>query len=440
MKTELSTTLIIVGITGDLSQRMLLPAIENIAKADMLPDNFKIIGISRRDVNVEEVVDSSLSFVKANLEMLKMDLDDVADYKKLGTKLSEVEAKHAGESQRLYYLSVPPIVSSPIITHLGESGLARVPHTKLLLEKPFGTDLSSAKDLIGHIKQYFEESMVYRIDHFMAKEMAQNIVVFRSENSLFKHTWNKDFITSIDIVASETIGIEGRTTMYEQTGALRDLIQSHLMQLAALTLMELPGVGHWQDIPSYRLKALQQLQPPKDVTVDSKRAQYEGYRDEVKNPDSMIETFATVSVNSSDPNWEGVPITLSTGKALKEKYTDIRIHYKPVDDDREANELTIRVSPDEQISFCIWAKKPGFDHTPEMTPLNFSYENHKNELPEAYEKVFVDALRSDHSLFTTSQEVLESWRVLEPVIEHWSKQENIEKYSKKSDISDILQR
>lgn len=432
MKSTQPTTLVIVGITGDLSQRMLLPAIENIARAEMIPDHFKIIGISRKDVDASEVVDESLTFVRDHTQMVRMDLDNLDDYRKLSELLDQIDANHEN-AQRLYYLSVPPAVSTPIITHLGESGLANKAGTKLLLEKPFGTDLTSAKDLVTHIEQYFDESQLYRIDHFMAKEMAQNIVVFRSGNALFKRTWNKDFIKSIHIIASETLDIEGRVTMYEQTGALRDLIQSHLMQLAALTLMDLPEIGRWQEIPEKRLAALSSLQPAKTFH----RAQYEGYRDEVENPDSTTETYASVTFESDDPTWSGVPITLTTGKAMKEKYTEIRIHYTQENDEREANELTIRINPDEGISFCIWTKKPGYDHQPELTPMKFTYAEHFESLPDAYEKVFVDAINSDHSLFTTSQEVLESWRVLQPVLDEWSKDQEIETYEKQTPISSL---
>ncbi|HXH04876.1 MAG TPA: glucose-6-phosphate dehydrogenase [Candidatus Nitrosotenuis sp.] len=429
-KVTTPTILVIVGITGDLAKRMLLPAIEKIAHAGMLPDDFRMIGVSRRDVPVDEIVSNDQHFVREHLDMVHMDLESEASYRELSKQLDEISASFSAPAQRLFYLSVPPEVSSPIIEHLGNSGLADVENTKLLLEKPFGIDLESAHDLVAHIEKYFSEHMVYRIDHFMAKEMAQNIVVFRSGNSLFKRTWNKDFIKSIHIIASETLDIEGRTTLYEQTGALRDLVQSHLMQLAALTLMELPQVGQWQDIPAKRLKALRTVQPPKDLSTDVTRAQYEGYRSEVNNEQSTVETFASLTLESTAPQWQGVPITLTTGKALKDKFTEIRIHYTQENDEREANELTIRINPDESISFCIWTKKPGYDHTPELTPMNFVYAEHFDDLPDAYEKVFVDAMNSDHSLFTTSGEVLESWRILKPVQEHWHSQADIASYDK----------
>lgn len=433
MRSSKATTLIIVGITGDLSQRMLLPAIEKIAKANMLPEQFQIIGISRKDVSAADVVDETLGYVRDHTEMLQMDLDSPHDYQVLKEKLESIDGTHS-DKQRLFYLSVPPTVSTPIISHLGESGLADSEYSKLLLEKPFGTDHASAKDLVTHIEQYFDESQIYRIDHFVAKEMAQNIIVFRSGNSLFRRTWNNGFIASIDIIASETLDIEGRVAMYEQTGALRDLVQSHLMQLAALTLMELPQIGHWQDIPQQRYRALSALTPAKDA----KRAQYEGYRSEVNNDQSMTETFASVTLFSDDPAWQGVPIRLITGKAMKEKYTEIRIHYTPEHDEREANDLTIRINPDEGISFCIWTKKPGYDHQPELTPMKFTYAEHFDTLPFAYEKVFVDAMNGDHSLFTTSREVLESWRVLQPVIDRFEADKEITHYEKGAPIETLL--
>jgi glucose-6-phosphate 1-dehydrogenase len=292
------------------------------------------------------------------------------------------------------------------------------PNAKLLLEKPFGVDLASAQDLIDNIQTYFKEEQIYRIDHYMAKEMAQNLVVFRANNSLFRRTWSNEFIASIEIVASEQIGIEGRGAFYEQTGALRDLVQSHLLQLAALTLMELPASDELHGIPAKRLKALQQLEPPGDTNVQVVRGQYKGYREEAANPHSMVETFASLTLYSHDKRWEGVPVTITAGKKLDRKSTEIRIRYKH-DDHSKANLLTLRIQPNEGAEVCLWTKKPGYEHQLQLLPLDFSYSSHYTELPEAYERVFVDAMRADHSLFTTSEEVLASWRILAPVQHAW---------------------
>ena len=366
-----------------------------------------------------------------------MDLDDPAAYKELDTLIKTFE-KGADDPQRIFYLAIPPTASQPVVEQLGSTGLAKVPGTKLLLEKPFGTDLKTAEELIEHIHSHFDEHQVYRIDHYLAKEMTQNLVVFRSGNSLFKRTWNKDFIESIQIVMTEQIGIEGRSTFYEQTGALRDIIQSHLLQLAALTLMELPAFDDWQAIPAKRLQALEHLQPPQDVSSDVTRGQYRSYRHEVGNPMSHVETFVALKLFSSDPTWEGVPISLITGKALNQTTTCVTINYKR-DNDGEINTLVLRIQPNEGVEVRLWAKQPGYDHRMRQLPLNFSYSEHYLGLPEAYERVFVDAMRSDRSLFTSSDEVLASWRLLQPIQAAWAKggDRDLVIYESRSTPSDI---
>jgi glucose-6-phosphate 1-dehydrogenase len=270
----------------------------------------------------------------------------------------------------------------------------------------------------------------------MAKEMVQNLIVFRQNNSLFRRTWNKEFIESIEIVASEKIDIEGRATFYEQTGALRDLIQSHLLQLAALTLANLRDDGR-QSIPFERLKALRAIKTPQNIDKDAMRGQYEGYRADVEIPHSTVETFVSLTLESTDPRWEGVPITLTTGKALDKKTTEIRLKYRQ-DTAEEANMLTLRIQPNEGIEIDLWAKRPGYESELQKAPLNFSYANHFNTLPEAYERVFMDAIRSDRALFTTSDEVLETWRILEPIQHRWEMDdETLYIYKKGSSAEDV---
>jgi glucose-6-phosphate 1-dehydrogenase len=435
------TSLIIIGISGDLSRRKLLPAIREIAKAGVLPEAFRIIGISRRELSLDEILPASgdNQFLLDHLTLRQMDLDDQAAYEALGTYLADIEAQDGKPGQRLYYLSVPPNASQDIVELLGKSGLSNAPNTKLLLEKPFGTDMDSAQALIDHIHGHFDEEQVYRIDHYLAKEMAQNLVIFRSGNSLFKRTWNSTFIESIHITMTEQIGIEGRAGFYEQTGALRDIIQSHLLQLAALTLMELPPKDDWQSIPARRLEALSRLVPPTDVATKVVRAQYRSYKEEVDNPNSAVETFVSVPLQSEDPNWEGVPITLTTGKALSETATEIVICYRR-DDVGESNTLVLRIQPDEGVELTLWAKEPGYSNQLKKVPLNFLYSDHFSGLPEAYERVFVDAMRSDHSLFASSEEVLASWRILKPIQEHWAQagDQGLLAYESRAELEDIL--
>lgn len=437
------TILIIVGISGDLSKRKLLPAIGQIAATEMIPEQFKIVGVTRRsDIKLDDLLGGATNqdYLLANTELFEMDLDSADEYKRLGRRLAEVEKGFGVPAQYLFYLSVPPNVSKTIVELIGRSGLAERPDTKLLLEKPFGVDLASATELIEHIERNFKPEQVYRIDHYLAKETAQNIIVFRDGNSLFKKTWNKDFIDKIEIFVCEELGIEGRANFYEQTGALRDLIQSHLLQLLALTLMDLPKEGHLDDVPRLRYEALKALNlPPLDShSLYARRGQYKGYREEVGNPGSMTETFASVDLESNDPKWQGVKINLTTGKALRSKFTEIKISYKK-DLDRESNELLLRLQPDEGISFSVWAKSPGYEHRVSRHALDFSFKDHYTALPEAYEQVLFNAINGDHSLFSSSEEVLETWRILDPLQKAWATSAyDLVIYKKGSTIDEVI--
>lgn len=418
------TILVIVGISGDLSKRKLLPAIHRISRAGLLPEHFKIVGVTRRNLTKADVLPHGKNAdLDKMVELYHMDLADPAAYHKLAEHLESIERHFKTKAQHLFYLSVPPQITRQVVTMLGHAGLFEYSGSKLLLEKPFGTDLESAEELVQYLSTHCAEDQIYRIDHYLAKEMAQNLLVLRTGNALFGQTWNKDFIESIEIVAAEEIGIEGRTAFYEQTGALRDFIQSHLLQMAALVLMELPADGSRENIPKERLKALEALDPPTDITADVTRGQYVGYRAEVGVADSTVETFVRLRLSSRDPRWEGVPITLTTGKAMDTKTTEVRVRYRS-HGTAQSNELVLRVQPNEGLTLNIWVKRPGYEHAVQPLPLVLNYENHftENDLPDAYERVFVDAMRNDHALFTTSAEVLASWRILAPIQHAWSMQ------------------
>ncbi|MHB1769567.1 MAG: glucose-6-phosphate dehydrogenase [Minisyncoccota bacterium] len=412
------TVLIIIGVTGDLSKRKLLPAIGEMAGAGVLPKQFRIVGITRQQtVTLPSILEGvrNAGHIRENMALFPMSLEDAADYERLRSYLLAIDGAWGAGAQRLWYLAIPPMTAWPIIEHLGLSGLSQVPHTKLLLEKPFGVDRKSAEELVTHIERSFATEQVYRIDHYLAKETVQNIVVFRQDNSLFERTWNRDAIERIDILASETIGVEGRGAFYEQTGALRDLIQSHLLQLAALTLMTLPKDGEWQRIPAARSALLGTLHvDPGSV----RRGQYAEYRTEVNNPASMVETFVSLTLFSTDARWRDVPITLTTGKALSEKKTEIVVTYRRAGA-AQPNRLTLRLQPNEGVELCFFAKRPGYDRMIERVPLAFTYADHFATLPDAYERVFLDAVRGDHTLFASSAEVLESWRIVDAVRNAW---------------------
>lgn len=435
--------IVIVGVSGDLSKRKLLPALNQIALAGVLPEKYKIVGITRRqDVLTSELLIKTKEpkVIADQLEIFAMDLLNSNDYQKLAIRLEELEKEFAAPAQRLFYLSVPPQISTSIISELGLAGLATVPDTKLLLEKPFGVDLASAQELTAEINLYFKAEQVYRIDHYLAKETAQNILVFRQNNSLFKRTWNKDFISKIDIIAQETIGIEGRAIFYEQTGALRDLVQSHLLQLAALVLMDLPDNDDLSVVPKKRLEALKNLALPsgEEISLNVKRGQYLNYQQEVGNIGSPVETFVALTLESQNPNWRGVPINLITGKALDSKFVGIKISYKK-EKDYEANELILKLQPNEGVDLCLWSKKPGYDYQVDKHPLKFSFGEHYQTFPEAYEQVLYNAINSDHSLFASGEEVLESWRIIEPIQRNWQMSNNLpEIYEEGSSISMVL--
>jgi len=411
-KNNQATIIVIVGISGDLSKRKLLPAISKIAEAGRLPDKFKIVGVTRKintDISDLLVKTKNPDIIKNNLELFEMGLTETDDYLKLAEHLLKIELDFGEPAQRLFYLSVPPQISRPIIEQLGLSGLSKVKDTKLLLEKPFGVDLASAQELTAEINLHFESNQIYRIDHYLAKETAQN-------NSLFKQTWNKNFIEKIEIVAQESIGIEGRSVFYEQTGALRDLVQSHLLQLAALVLMDLPDDRSLADVPGRRLEALRSLKLANETDVT--RGQYLGYQEEVNNIGSTVETFVSVKLESTDSKWEGVPIILTTGKSLDDKFIGVKISYKK-DKSYEANQLVLRLQPNEGVDLCLWSKKPGYDYQVDKHPLKFAFGEHYDSFPEAYEQVLFNAINSDHSLFASGEEVLESWRIIDVIQKNW---------------------
>ncbi len=419
IENNLPTILLIFGITGDLARRYLLPAINAIARVNKLPRKFKVVGITRQSDKL----------------FYRMDTENLEDYLKLKRYLNGIEKNFPAKAQRLFYLSVPAPAVKSIVKFLGKSGLAKGGRTKLLLEKPFGSDLPSAKGLTRDIAKYFKESQIYRIDHYLAKEMAQNIVVFRNGNSLFKKTWNSDFIESINILGSEKIGIKDRAHFYEQTGALRDYAQGHLLQLAALVLMDLPDQYEWKNIRDLRLLALRKLRVARDKrgNLCVVRGQYAGYRRESGNPKSAVETFVSFRLESSDPKWSGVPITVSTGKALDKRLTEIRIRYKKTKE-QEANELVLRLQPDPGIEFGVFTKRPGYEREILVHHLQFNFMEYYPDLPDAYEQVLWSALNSDHSLFASGAEILESWRIVDDIQKSWEKSAGPSIYKKGSSI------
>jgi glucose-6-phosphate 1-dehydrogenase len=426
---SMKTKLVIFGITGDLAKRKLLPALANIFEAGQAED-LAIVGVSRRPVAEFEVLGEHHGMLSGTTSMLQMDLDNPDDYQKLKNYIDQGD-----DEQVLFYLSVPPESASGIVENLGRAGL-NGQHNKLLLEKPFGRDLASAQAMIDHTAQYFHEAQIYRIDHYLAKEMAQNIVTFRARNAIFSYLWSNEYIERIEVIALESIGIEGRAAFYEQTGALRDIVQGHLLQLLALTLLPLPDDLDWDSLPVRRhaaLDAITPIDPTKSI-----RAQYEGYREEAGNPNSLTETFVSIELQSTDSSWAGVPLALTTGKSLDAKKTEVRVHFKKTNDS-QSNFLIFKIQPDEGIAIDLVTKKPGYDMETEHQKLSYMYPSDQR-LPDAYEQVLVDAMNSRKSLFATSGEVLRAWEILTPLQQAWASQLDIATYPSGSSAGDIIAR
>lgn len=403
---KMKTKLLIFGVTGDLAKRKLLPALRQIVSTGQFK-NLEIIGVSRQQLAMSDLAQDELAAISS---VFTMDLADGNAYRELRDFLSLQD-----DEQLLAYLSVPPRAATQIVDFMGEAGL-NTPNVKLLFEKPFGVDLVSAEEVIARTARYYGEEQIYRIDHYLAKEMAQNIVAFRGGNALLSHIWNNSVIDKIEVIASEQIGIEGRANFYEQTGALRDVVQGHLMQLLALTLMEIPDNLDWNVLPELRLQALQALRPADPARA--LRAQYETYQTEVANPGSLTETFVRLQLESTAPQWQGVPLTLIAGKALDAKTTEIRLHFRRKHE-AQSNTLTLHIQPNEGVEIELFTKKPGYDRQFIPQKIAFTYPE-DTVLPDAYEQVLVDAIRSHKSLFTSSDEVLASWRVLQPLQDTWA--------------------
>jgi glucose-6-phosphate 1-dehydrogenase len=433
--------LVIFGITGDLSQRKLLPALYHLVKHRQLPEKMKIVGISRHKVPVSEVYENlhlkihGDDFDKAVVEqlhdateMMQVDLENGDDYVQLLEDLRVISDELGPGVSRLYYLSIPSQAFVSVVHHLGEARHHEPfgqdgERPRLLVEKPFGYDTESAETLVKAADEHFGEQQTFRIDHYLAKETAQNILTFRFENPLFQTIWNRKHIESIEVIAYETIGIENRVVFYEQTGALRDFLQSHLLQLLALITMEKPAAFESADIHKAKLRLLESIDTiaPGDVSTRAIRGQYDSYRAETGHPHTNVETFARLHLSIDNEQWRGVPMTIETGKALHEKCSEIVVSFRPNEDAPGINKLIFRIQPREGITLALQAKRPGLDRGTELVKMEFDYDRTFYGLAgEAYERVIIDAVRGDQSLFATAQEVLTSWRIVENVLKHWA--------------------
>jgi glucose-6-phosphate 1-dehydrogenase len=453
-----AATVVIFGASGDLTTRKLLPAIYSLARGQRLPARFSVVGIGRTplgdDAFRQQFRDSLREFaatdpgtddVAASLETrlyyVTGETDDPDLYARLGRRLREIN----GEDGILYYLAVPPSVYGTVARQLGAAGLTRAPQggwRRIIVEKPFGSDLRTARELNELLHCHFEEEQIFRIDHYLGKETVQNLLVFRFANGMFEPIWNRRYIDHVQITAAETVGVERRASYYETAGALRDMVQNHLMQLLALVAMEPPMEFTARNVRDRKMDALGAVQPlaADGGSPDVVRAQYaEGWVDGGEVPayrrepgvsaQSMTETFVALRLRLDNWRWAGVPFYLRTGKRLPKRTTEIAIqfHRPPLEIFRgvsptplASNLLVINVQPDEGISLRFDAKIPGTRMQVAPVMMNFRYgTTFPGEVPEAYETLLLDAMLGDATLFARHDFVERAWSLVSPVHEAW---------------------
>ncbi|MGZ4196823.1 MAG: glucose-6-phosphate dehydrogenase [Solirubrobacteraceae bacterium] len=454
------TALVIFGATGDLAHRKLLPALYNLAHEGALPERFELVGVSRRDrpdadfrSDARESIEkfsrrkpdpNVLEGLLANARYVPGSFDDDAVYAELEQALSEFDRQSGQPLDRVFYLSTAPEFFPVIAGKLGAAGLTDTEkaQVRIVIEKPFGYDLASARQLNVEVLDEFDEAQVFRIDHYLGKETVQNLFALRFANALFEPVWNRNFIDSVQITAAEDIGIGSRAGYYEGAGALRDLVQNHMMQLLALLAMEPPASFEANRLRDEKLKVLEAIVPPTVEQVPSMavRAQYgpgivagtqvPGYRDEPGvAPDSRTETYAALRLHVSNWRWAGVPFYLRTGKRLARKVTEIAVTLKPVPHlafqstgsvGVQANQIVLTVQPDEGVSVSLGAKIPGSRLRIRPVNMEFRYgTSFMSESPEAYERLILDAMRGDATLFTRNDEIEALWGIIDPILTAW---------------------
>lgn len=446
-----STTIVIYGASGDLNNRKLMPALFNLFLKDRLRPNTNIVGLGRTEWNDEEFRQNMQEGLKefapkaykettwekfsSHLYYVAGDFTKVEDYVKLHNKLNEVEEDILA-TNRLYYLAMPPRFYDSIIKALGDTGLTAETEDsgwrRIIIEKPFGHNLKSAQELNKSIHYHLQEHQIYRIDHYLAKETVQNIMVFRFGNSIFEPLWNRNYIDHVQITAIETVDVGKRASYYDSSGVLRDMFQNHLMQLLSIVTMEPPASRQANSLRNEKVKALaavRKYQSAGDVANNAIRAQYDSYRQaEGVKEKSLTPTFAVMRLYLDNWRWQGVPFYLRSGKALADKLTEITIQFKPAPhmlfaQKRQVpgNTLTLTIQPDESIHLRFEAKVPDTAADLQPVQMHFHYDAafQNNSIPEAYERLLYDALNGDASLFTRDDEVELAWRIIDPVLEAW---------------------
>ena len=456
-------TLVVFGASGDLTRRKLMPAIFQLRCQNLLPPEFSVVGFARSPKSDDEFRKDLLEacpdgFACRNdpdgrcqwdefasrIFYHRGAYDNVEDFVALKKRLDELSGAGGAGGNRVYYLATPPVAFEPVITQLGASGLARKaqsdPWARVVIEKPFGRDLDGARRLNAHVRSVFDERQIFRIDHYLGKETVQNIMVMRFANSIFEHIWSHDYIEHVQITVAESLSVGRRGGYYDRSGALRDMVQNHMMHLLSLVAMEPPIALTADAIRNEKIKVLSALRPiaPECAANGVVRAQYSagraggsetpGYRQtEGVADDSTTETFVAMKVNVDNWRWSGVPFYLRTGKCLPLRCTEISIHFRqvprvlfnlPPAGPLPPNVLTIHVQPDEGISLEFQVKAPGPAMSIKPLKMDFAYaESFGAAPPDAYERLLLDAAIGDATLFTRSDEVEAAWQFLTPVIE-----------------------
>ena len=459
--------MVIFGVTGDLTARKLMPALFDLAVSQPLPEGFSIVGVSHRDWDDEQfrsemreavveaarapVTDESWKLFAEGLFYVQGDFDAAETYTTLGARLTALDDERRVLGNRLFYLATAPRFYLPIVRNLAESGVSERQANylepaegwhRIVIEKPFGHDLASARDLIAEMATVFSERQIYRIDHYLGKETVQNVLAFRFANILFDPVWNRQYVDHVQITAAEGIGIEGRGAYYEEAGALRDMVQSHMLQVLTVVAMEPPAFFNGNAVRDEKVKVLRSVVPPLGDQVATRvvRGQYAsgftggrpvpGYHDEKGvDPASQTETFVALRLGIDNWRWDGVPFYLRTGKRLPRRVTEIAIEFKRVPHlmfqsvgqlDLTPNVLSLRIQPDEGIALRFAAKVPGARTQLRTVRMDFLYgASFGQSGPDAYERLLLDAMLGDPTLFARRDEVEAAWGIVQPILDAW---------------------